>query len=77
MCKMTDFCQLDTNFSTHPISVLPNLMPFDLALFPYRDIAAILLEHEKWEEMLRSSDEESTTPMRALITFMPGKLHHC
>ena len=42
-----------------------------------RDIAAILMEHEKWEEMLRIVDEESTTPMRDLIAFMPGKPNHC
>ena len=52
-------------------------MHSDLAIFPNRDVAAFLLEHEKWEEMLRSSDKESTTPMRGLIAFMPGKLNHC
>ena len=55
---------------------LPNLVHFDLDLFSNRDIVAILLEHEKWDEMLRSSDGESTTPMRDLIAFMPGKLNH-
>ena len=50
------------------------LLDSNLAVFPHRDVAAILLEHEKWEEMLRSSDEESTTPMRGLIAFMPGRV---
>ena len=44
-----------------------------LALFPNRDVAAFLLEHEKWKEMLMSFDRESATPMRGLIVFMPGK----
>ena len=54
-----------------------NLVHADLARFPNRDIAAFLLEQEKWEEMLMSSDSESATPMRGLIAFMPGKLNHC
>ena len=49
----------------------------DLAVFPNRDVAALLLEQERWEEMLKCSDRESTTPMRGLIVFMPGKLNHC
>ena len=52
----------------------PNLVHADLARFPNRDIAAFLLEQEKWKEMLRSADRVSTTPMRGLIAFMPGKL---
>ena len=52
-------------------------MHSNLALFLNRDAAAVLLEHEKWKEMLRNSDRESTTPMRGLIVFMPGKLNHC
>ena len=52
-------------------------MRSDLAIFPNRDVAALLLEHEKWEEMLRSSDNKATTPMRGLIAFMPGKPNHC
>ena len=55
----------------------PNVVHSDLALFPNRNVAALLLEHEKWDEMLRSVDSESTTPMRGLIAFMPGKLNHC
>ena len=51
-----------------------NLVHIDLALFPKRDVAAFLLEHEKWKEVLKSSDRVSTTPMRGLIAFMPGKL---
>ena len=47
------------------------------SLFPNRNIVAFLLEHEKWEEMLRSSNRESATPLRGLIAFMPGKLNHC
>lgn len=47
-----------------------------LALFPNRNIAAFLLEHEEWKEMLRSADRESATPLRGLIAFMPGKLNH-
>ena len=39
-----------------------------------RDVAAILLENEKWKEMLSVADEEGTTAMRALIASMPGKL---
>ena len=61
--------------STYPISVLAKLCAL---WFTNRDIAAILMEHEKWEEMLRIVDEEeSTTPMRDLIAFMPGKPNHC
>ena len=52
----------------------PNLVHFDLALFPNRGVAALLLEHDKWKKML-SSDVESSTPIRSLIVFMPGK--HC
>ena len=48
-------------------------MHSNLPKSPHRDVAEILLEHEKWEEMLRSSDRESITPMRGLIAFMPGR----
>ena len=54
----------------------PNLVHSDFALFTNRDVAAFLLEQEKWVEMLRSSDKKFTTPMRGLISFMPGKFHH-
>jgi len=39
-----------------------------------RDIAAILLENDKWKEMLSVADKEGSTAMRALIASMPGKL---
>ena len=39
-----------------------------------RDVAVLLLEHDKWKEMLKSFDYKSKTPMRGLIAFMPGKL---
>jgi len=41
--------------------------------FLCRDITALLLGHDKWKEMMRSSLGE-TTLMRELITYMPGKL---
>ena len=55
----------------------PSFFHSDLALFPNRDVAASLLEQKKWEEMLRSSDRESITPVRGLIAFMPGNFNHC
>ena len=42
-----------------------------------RDATAILLGHEKWKEMLNSSlvaGDRITTPLRELITVMPGNL---
>ena len=51
-------------------------MHSDLAQSSHRDIAAILLEHEKWKEMLKVFDEESINPMRSLIAFMPGRVDH-
>ena len=66
-----------TGLCFNPICLLyPNLVHSYLALFPNRNIAAFLLEHEKWKEMLRSADRESATPLRGLIAFMPGKLNH-
>lgn len=38
-----------------------------------RDVAALLLGHRKWKEMLRSL-LLGTTIMRKLIALMPGKL---
>jgi len=38
-----------------------------------RDVAVLLLGHDKWKEMMRSS-LRGTPLMRKLITFMPGKL---
>ena len=50
----------------------PSWLHSDLALFPNRDVAAFLLEQEKWEEILRTADRNYSTPMRGLIAFMPG-----
>ena len=48
-------------------------------LYPFldREVAVILLGHEYWEDMLKTSlkiDDRKTTPMRELIAVMPGKL---
>jgi len=48
-----------------------------LYLFLGREVAVILLGHENWEDMLKTSikiDDRKTTPMRELIAVMPGKL---
>ena len=79
------FWQLDISLFSKRIQPLfwPNLVHSDFALFANSDTAALLLEQKEWEEMLRNfykestTDKEPTTPLRALIAFMPGKLNHC
>ena len=44
-------------------------------MFLDRDVAVILLGHDKWKEMLRNSMWD-TPLMRKLITYMPGKLRN-
>lgn len=53
------------------------MLSFAPTLYMDRDATAILLGHEKWKEMLKSSlvaGDRITTPMRELITVMPGNL---
>ena len=65
---------LKTVYQCLCFSQLIQFLYSDIPFFLNRDVAAFLLEQEKWVEMLKSSDNKFTTPMRGLIAFLPGKL---